>query len=444
MQYTGQYDRRAFMRSLALGSGVVLLPGFLAACSGDKDSPTGPGTGTRVPIDFARGDVAVLQLAWVVEQLHADFYRQIVPYLDAGAYSDAEQFALTDIKYHHVLQREYFRAALGADADFTLRFSHGTLDFADRNAFLAAARVVERRGVGMYNGLAPYCSGAGALLTLGKIASVGGRHGAALAAMAEPSTTAFAPQAYETALGPESVEAAIQGFIVQDLRLENVTIPVTVVDPSVVVPALQFVLLLKRLQAALCTQALQAAGFVPAADAAAVTAIRDQATVHTTALLSMITARGTPPADAPTFDFTARGAAAGFTFASNQYTTFLALSQAIADLTVRALKGRLADLRSDASALTFAMTVHTVDAAHAAQLRRMRGQRAWITGNSPDTLPAFLQSIYAGEEVVMQGTVNVSTLSLTSLNGGVDAATQAFDEPLAGAAAAAIVAAFVV
>lgn len=439
-----QYDRRAFMRSLALGSGIVLVPGFLSACNGDEDSPTGPGTGAPVTIDFLKGDVALLQLAWVVEQVHADFYRQIVPFLDAGAYNDAEQFALTDIKYHHVLQREYLRAALGVEANFTLRFSHGTLDFADRNAFLAAARVVERRGVAMYNGLAPYCAGAAALLALSKIASVDGRHGAALAAMVEPTSTAFAPQAYESALAPEAVEAAVQGSIVQDLRLTNVAgLPVTIADPNVVVPALQFALLLKRLQVALCTQALQVAGFIPAADVAAVTVIRDQASVHATALLAMITARGTPPSDAPTFDFTAHGAFPGFTFASNQYTTFLAQAQAIADLTVRALKGRLADLRSDAPALSFAMTVHTVDAAHAAQLRRMRGQRGWITGNSPDTLPTFLHPVYAGEDVVMQGGVNVSTLSLTSLNGGVDAATQAFDEPLAGAAAAAMVAAFV-
>jgi hypothetical protein len=43
----------------------------------------------------------------------------------------------------------------------------------------------------------------------------------------------------------------------------------------------------------------------------------------------------------------------------------------------------------------------------------------------------------------MQGAVNVPALPLASLNGGADAATQAFDEPLATAQATAVIDAFV-
>jgi hypothetical protein len=215
-------ERRVFLKSLALGTGAVLLPGFLTSCRGDASTgPQTPGSGARVTLDFSRGDVAVLQTAWVIEQLHADFYRQIVPYLDAGGYTDDEQFALTDIKYHHVLQREFLRAALGADATFNLTFAHGSFDFGDRAAFLATARAAERRGVALYNGLAQYCTGAGTVLTLGKIASLDGRHGAALAHMVSPSTNSFAPRAYDDVFRPATVMTEAQGWIVQDVRIAS-------------------------------------------------------------------------------------------------------------------------------------------------------------------------------------------------------------------------------
>jgi hypothetical protein len=209
-------------------------------------------------------------------------------------------------------------------------------------------------------------------------------------------------------------------------------------DPTPEVPALEALLLLKRLQADLCAQALAAPGFVPADHSAAILAIAAHEATHAAALETLIGERGGTPPAASAFDFTAGGALAGFAFGSGQLPTFLALAQAFADLAGRAIKGRLAELLSDTPALSFAMSVHSVNAAHAAELRRRRGQRGWITGSSRDTLPAFLQPVYAGEDAVMQGGVNVSTLSLASLNGGVDATTQAFDEPLGASAVATI------
>jgi hypothetical protein len=209
-------------------------------------------------------------------------------------------------------------------------------------------------------------------------------------------------------------------------------------DPTTAVAALEAILLLKRMQAGLCARALAAPGFVPSGESTAITIIAAHEASHASVLEGLITERAATPSAAPTFDFTGNGALPGFAFSSGQYASFLALAQAFEDLTVRAIKGRLADLLTDAPALSFAMSMHSVDAAHAAELRRLRGQRAWITGSSHGTLPAFLQPVYAGEDAVMQAGVNVSTLSLASLNGGVDASTQAFDEPLSATAVAAI------
>lgn len=49
---------------------------MLTACSDDNDGmtgPTPPGSGNALTIDFAKGDIAVLQFAYALEQLEADF-----------------------------------------------------------------------------------------------------------------------------------------------------------------------------------------------------------------------------------------------------------------------------------------------------------------------------------------------------------------------------------
>lgn len=210
-----------------------------------------------------------------------------------------------------------------------------------------------------------------------------------------------------------------------------------------VLEALQLALRLKRMEVSLYSQALGAAGFVAAGDVGAFTTIRSHETEHAAALSAAIIARGGTPAAEPTFDFTAGGANAGFAFGAGQYTTFLALAQAVEDLGVRALKGQVVRLMVDKPALSLAMAMHAVEAEHAARVRQLRGQDGWITQDQRDSLPAFLQPVYTGEAIAMQGAVNVGALPLSSLNGGVDAATQAFDEPLVTADATAVIDLFV-
>lgn len=214
-------SRRSFLRALALGGAVVLVPGLATACKKDGDGPTGPGQGADIDIDFARGDVALLQFAYAFEQLNADYYLHIVPFLDDGAYTDDEQRLLTDVKYHHVMHREYLKAALGADADFELEFDYGPLDFSNRAAFLASGRNLELLGVGLYNGLAQYFTASANLMTAAKIASVKARHASALGVMIDPAAGAFAPRPYEDVHRPGTAEAALQAYVHEDIRINN-------------------------------------------------------------------------------------------------------------------------------------------------------------------------------------------------------------------------------
>lgn len=132
-------------------------------------------------------------------------------------------------------------------------------------------------------------------------------------------------------------------------------------------------------------------------------------------------AEGTPVSK-PTFDFTA-GGAFGDVFSNPQ--TFMALAQAFEDTGVRAYKGQAGGLLGT-DVLTVALQIHSVEARHAAQIRKMRGDKGWITNADFSSLPSATAPIYAGENNVMQGGVDVTTITTVSR----DRVTEAFDEPL--------------
>lgn len=96
----------------------------------------------------------------------------------------------------------------------------------------------------------------------------------------------------------------------------------------------------------------------------------------------------------PTFDVTAGGTLDPF----NDYPTFLVLSQGVEDTGVRAYKGQAAALMSDNALLTTALRTHSVEALHVSEVRRLRGQKGWITGNTTDPDAAAIAAVYAGGE----------------------------------------------
>lgn len=209
-----------------------------------------------------------------------------------------------------------------------------------------------------------------------------------------------------------------------------------------VVDSLRLVLLVAYLQSELYTRAAAATGFIATAEATVFSTLSTHETQHVSRLTTLLTARGGAALARPTFDFTAKGALPGFAFAAGQYETFRILAQAFEDLGVRAYKGQLQALVADEPALNAALAIHAVEARHAAEVRRLRGKRSWITGSSLDDVPTFLQAVYVGEDVTTQGTVNLA--SAIAATGGADAASQAFDEPLTATQVTAVVSLFIV
>lgn len=217
--------RRDFLRIMGIGGTLVLMPSILTSCSDDDITDpgvaAGPGTGNTVTIDFAKGDIAVLQFAYALEQLEADFYTRVVAASGGSNLTAEEKTVMGDIKNHEVIHREFLKIALGTNASFSLTPTYPGVDFSNRTSVLSTARTFEDLGVAAYNGAAQYISSPTNLLVAGKIVSVEARHASAIRDLINPKSGDFAPKSFDDAFSPAKVAGAAQGFIVDKLAFAN-------------------------------------------------------------------------------------------------------------------------------------------------------------------------------------------------------------------------------
>lgn len=182
---------------------------------------------------------------------------------------------------------------------------------------------------------------------------------------------------------------------------------------------LGFVLTLKYLEREFYSEALSEdnAGLIPPD----VQDVFETALAHETAhVLFMEEALGlNPNEELPTFDFTAGGTFNPF----NNYDTFLTLAQAFEDLGVRGIKGQVRFLVGEGGTLTNVLSIHSVEARHAAKVRRLRGLDAWIPFAESNGAPA---AVYAGMDQTVKSGVDVPAVSGV----GAEQVTEAWDEPL--------------
>lgn len=218
--------RRQFLKVLGMGGAIIFMPSILASCSNDNnnDGITGPGTGGPLVIDFAKGDIAVFQFAYALEQLEADFYTKVVANFNGADFTAADQAILADIKNHEIIHRETLKAVLGPSNGFSVNTTYGSLNFKSRAQVLAAARDFEDLGVTAYNGAAQYIASGANLLAAGKIVSVEARHASAIRDLIAPKSsgdTSFAPKAFDDVFSPGKVRAAAQNFVVETIQFAN-------------------------------------------------------------------------------------------------------------------------------------------------------------------------------------------------------------------------------
>ena len=192
--------------------------------------------------------------------------------------------------------------------------------------------------------------------------------------------------------------------------------------PNTALGALQLALTLEYLEAEFYNTALDTNGLIPASDQAIFAQIAAHENDHVTFLAGALGANA--PA-IPMFDFTGgQGTNSGPFDAFGDYQVFLALAQAFEDTGVRAYKGQAGNLLGSPF-LTPALQIHSVEARHAAEVRKLRGLKGWITGNLRGPgMPAETQAVYDGEQNLDQAGYDASD------EYGVDAGTEAFDEPI--------------
>jgi hypothetical protein len=166
--------RRSFFMYAGATAGATAL--VLAGCS--KDENNSPGM-----VNVGSGDVGVLNYAYALEQLEADFYTKVRmgSYYTGTTITAAEKSILDDLYYHEVIHRDFLQTAITnarATPIKALTTVYPTGTFSSRTSVLATAKAFEDLGVAAYNGAGQYISSAQYLFIAGKIVSVEARHAA--------------------------------------------------------------------------------------------------------------------------------------------------------------------------------------------------------------------------------------------------------------------------
>ncbi|MEH6406844.1 MAG: ferritin-like domain-containing protein [Leeuwenhoekiella sp.] len=181
-------DRRKFLKVSGL---ALAASGLLVSCYENEDTmaemPDDPMAPDEDAIfDLGEGDLGVLNYAYALEQLEAEFYTRVV---NGSYWSGAgmeEKKILQDLYNHEVNHREFFKAALTTTFDAglvlpeNLEFDFSTVDFNNRDSVLTTAALLEDTGVKAYNGAGKLIVTGAYLIIAGKIVSVEARHAAAI------------------------------------------------------------------------------------------------------------------------------------------------------------------------------------------------------------------------------------------------------------------------
>ena len=170
--------RRQFLK---MGGLAIAGAGVLYGCDDDDMPEPNPDV-----FDLGGGDLGVLNYAFALEQLEAEFYTKVVNGSYWSGAASEEKKILEDIYNHEVNHREFFKAALHANFSESevlpdpLDFNFSSVDFSSRDSVLSTAMLLEDTGVRAYNGAGRLIQTVDYLVIAGKIVSVEARHAAAI------------------------------------------------------------------------------------------------------------------------------------------------------------------------------------------------------------------------------------------------------------------------
>lgn len=210
---TQQVSRRNFLGYLGGASALLITA---AACK--KTDMVSNSTG----VDLGKGDIGILNYAYVLEQIEAAFYTKVIASPYAGI-TAGETALLTDVRDHEVSHREFFKAALGTSAIPTLELDFSSIDFTSRASVLGTAKAFEDLGVSAYNGAGQLLTNPTYLLLAGKIVSVEARHAAYIRDLISNGTFAddLDMNALDISRSPNQVFAIAGVYVKTKLNISN-------------------------------------------------------------------------------------------------------------------------------------------------------------------------------------------------------------------------------
>ena len=141
--------------------------------------------------------------------------------------------------------------------------------------------------------------------------------------------------------------------------------------PKKIEDTLNFALTLEYLEAAFYDAGNKAHGLIPSKYKTVFRTIGSHENAHVKLLKGVL---GSAAVAAPGVDFTAGGK---YGDVWENFDTFLTLSQTFEDLGVAAYKGQAGNLMGSAEVLTVALQIHSVEARHAAEVRRIGLRLGW-------------------------------------------------------------------
>jgi truncated hemoglobin YjbI len=141
--------------------------------------------------------------------------------------------------------------------------------------------------------------------------------------------------------------------------------------PRQVADILNFALTLEYLEDEFYRTALAQPGLIPPRFTEVFSTISEHESEHVQVLQGAL---GGAAIAKPRFDLTARGKYADIL---SNFRTFALVAQTLEDTGVAAYKGQAPKLTGGGDLLTTALRIHSVEARHAAEVRRVRGVKSW-------------------------------------------------------------------
>ena len=217
-------DRRMFLK--LGGAGIAALALGNANQVTAFTNPSSTSRQQQTTINLGSGDIGIMNFAYLLEQLEADFYTRVVANNFYAGSTPEERQILTDLRDHEIIHREFFKAVLGANGIPQLpMFNFSLVDFNSRDSVLTNSQNLEDTGVSAYNGAGQAIVSPDILALAGKIVSVEGRHAAAIRDLRIPRNGFFAPHPDDFALDPLSVLAIARPFIPTNITINASGLP---------------------------------------------------------------------------------------------------------------------------------------------------------------------------------------------------------------------------